>query len=73
LPVATGQATNRPVRDGIRLARPVGRPGPGAAEAAADGGAVLGGGVTFRRSAEGRIASAFFLDCTWVRLDRVPA
>jgi hypothetical protein len=40
--------------------------------AAADGGSVLGD-VTFRRPAGGRVVSAFFLDCTWVRLDRVTA
>jgi CubicO group peptidase (beta-lactamase class C family) len=40
---------------------------------AADGGSVLGGGVTFRRSAGGRVVSAFLLDCTWVRLDHVTA
>jgi CubicO group peptidase (beta-lactamase class C family) len=36
----------------------------------ADGGSVPGGSVTFRRSAGGRVASAFFLDSTWIRLDR---
>ena len=41
--------------------------------AIADGGSVPGGDVTFRRSADGRVASAFFLDTTWVRLDRVTA
>jgi CubicO group peptidase (beta-lactamase class C family) len=39
---------------------------------AADGGTGLGE-VTFRRSAGGRVASVLFLDCTWVRLDRVTA
>jgi CubicO group peptidase (beta-lactamase class C family) len=39
---------------------------------AADGGNGLGD-VTFRRSAGGRVASALFLDCTWVRLDQVTA
>jgi hypothetical protein len=34
---------------------------------------MLGGGATFRRSAGGRVISAFFMDCTWVRLDRVTA
>jgi hypothetical protein len=29
--------------------------------------------VTFRRSAGGRVVSVFFLDFTWVRLDRVTA
>jgi CubicO group peptidase (beta-lactamase class C family) len=40
---------------------------------AAGGGDMLGGGATFRRSAGGRVISAFFMDCTWVRLDRVTA
>jgi hypothetical protein len=40
---------------------------------AAGGGNTLGGGATFRRSAGGRVISAFFMDCTWVRLDRVTA
>jgi len=40
--------------------------------AAADGGSVLGD-VTFRRPAGGRVVSAFFLDCTWVRLDPAAA
>ncbi len=41
--------------------------------ATADGGGRPGSDVTFRRAASGRVASALFLDCTWVRLDRVPA
>jgi len=39
----------------------------------ADGSAVPGDSVTFRRSAGGRVVSAFFLDFTWERLDRVAA
>jgi CubicO group peptidase (beta-lactamase class C family) len=39
----------------------------------ADGGGGPAGDVTFRRSPGGRVASVFFLDCTWVRLDRVTA
>jgi hypothetical protein len=39
----------------------------------ADGSSVAGGGVTFRRSADGRVVSAFFLDTTWVRLTPVSA
>ena len=39
----------------------------------ADGGGAPAGDVAFRRSAGGRVASVFFLDCTWVRLDRVTA
>ena len=27
--------------------------------------------MTFVRSADGRVVSAFYLDTTWVRLDRV--
>jgi CubicO group peptidase (beta-lactamase class C family) len=41
--------------------------------AIADGGSLPGGDVTFRRSADGRVVSAFFLDITWARLDRVTA
>jgi len=37
----------------------------------ADASAVPGGSVTFRRSDDGRVASVFFLDFTWERLDRV--
>jgi CubicO group peptidase (beta-lactamase class C family) len=37
----------------------------------ADGSTVPGDSVTFRRSAAGRVVSAFFLDFTWERLDRV--
>jgi hypothetical protein len=37
----------------------------------ADGSTVPGDSVTFRRSADGRVVSAFFLDFTWVRFDRV--
>jgi D-alanyl-D-alanine carboxypeptidase len=37
----------------------------------ADGSTVPGDSVTFRRSAAGRVVSAFFLDFTWARLDRV--
>jgi CubicO group peptidase (beta-lactamase class C family) len=40
--------------------------------AIADGSSVPGS-VTFRRSADGRVVSAFFLDTTWARLDRVTA
>jgi CubicO group peptidase (beta-lactamase class C family) len=40
--------------------------------AIADGSSVPGS-VTFRRSADGRVVSAFFLDITWARLDRVTA
>jgi CubicO group peptidase (beta-lactamase class C family) len=35
----------------------------------ADGSSAPGGSVTFRRSPDGRVASVFFLDFTWVRLD----
>lgn len=37
----------------------------------AEGSTAPGDSVTFRRSADGRVVSAFFLDFTWVRLDRV--
>jgi CubicO group peptidase (beta-lactamase class C family) len=41
--------------------------------AIADGSSLPGGDVTFRRSADGRVVSAFFLDTTWARLDPVGA
>ena len=41
--------------------------------AVADGSTAPGGSVTFRRSAGGRVVSVFFMDFTWVRLDRVTA
>jgi hypothetical protein len=40
---------------------------------ATDGGSGLGGDATFRRSPGGHVTSVSFLDCTWVRLDRVAA
>jgi hypothetical protein len=39
----------------------------------ADGGGLSGGIVTFRRSADGRIASVLLMDSTWVRLEHVTA
>jgi serine-type D-Ala-D-Ala carboxypeptidase/endopeptidase len=39
----------------------------------ADGSTAPGDSVTFRRAADGRVVSAFFLDFTWLRLDRVSA
>jgi CubicO group peptidase (beta-lactamase class C family) len=39
----------------------------------ADGGSLSGGNVTFRRLADGRIASVLLMDSTWVRLDHVTA
>ena len=39
----------------------------------ADGGDLPGGNVTFRRFADGRVASVLLMDSTWVRLDRVTA
>jgi Beta-lactamase len=39
----------------------------------ADGSGLSGGNVTFRRLADGRIASVLLMDSTWVRLDRVTA
>lgn len=37
------------------------------------GGGLPGGNVTFRRFADGRVASVLLMDSTWVRLDRVTA
>jgi len=37
------------------------------------GGGLPGGNVTFRRFADGRVASVLLLDSTWVRLDRATA
>ena len=39
----------------------------------ADGGGLSGGNVTFRRLADGRIASVLLMDSTWVRLEHVTA
>jgi CubicO group peptidase (beta-lactamase class C family) len=37
-----------------------------------DGSSLPGEQVTFRRLADGRVASVFLADSTWVRLDRIP-
>ena len=38
----------------------------------ADGGSLPGEQVTFRRLPDGRVASVFMADSTWIRLDRIP-
>jgi hypothetical protein len=38
----------------------------------ADGGSLPGEQVTFRRRHDGRVASVFLADSTWIRLDRIP-
>ena len=37
------------------------------------GGHLPGDNVTFQRFADGRVASVFLMDTTWVRLDRITA